>query len=274
MERDKIKIPNRWWIRHSGGGGVSDPPFDNQYAGSIDGIDEYFAAASSTVHQIDDPSTGYTWAFWLKPTNLPGAAQQIVSTRTGGLAAGYTVFLTGSSGKLCLLYDAQYDGNGRLYFEGPVPTENAWQHWVVVMAADLSVANSAIYLNGVSQSLNSLTDTLTDGYVTNGGTFNLGTRSKPSSGGYFPGLFDQVCAFSTAFDQDDVDEIYNSGDSSFDIQTHTQWGTYGVYGYLCGDDPSDDATATTGQLTDIHSDANHLTPINTESGDFQDGDVP
>lgn len=105
----------------------------------------YFDGESSyiTVRPaiLNNDTTEYSFACWIKPTDLTTASRALFSNRVTSNATGFFILLSNSSS-----YSYLIDTGGRWTFMEDLPPENAWTHIAVTYKKN---GLKTLYINGV-----------------------------------------------------------------------------------------------------------------------------
>ena len=97
---------------------------------------------------------------------------------------------------------------------GSVVVTNSWQHVVVTYDGSKDVSGVIIYLNAVSKSLTTNSNTLT-GDISNTAPFRIGVNH--TDGEYMNGFLDEVRIWDKELTSYEVGHLYNSGDGTYSI---------------------------------------------------------
>lgn len=154
---------------------------------------------------------------WIK-TSYAASQTWVQKTATAAGNNGYTLSID-SSGRI----DFEFRGSGtgdRALVRAATPTtsitSNAWHHVAVTHSNSAAASAIKIYINGVSQTLTVLNDTLT-GTTTNG--LPLYLASNISSGTLFRGNIDEFAIHNAALTDAEILEIYNSDQGAINLKT-------------------------------------------------------
>lgn len=217
---------------------------------------DHLEASSATPFDIANGGTSFSISFWVKPTSHLVAP--IVSK--GGSYRAYTnyggmfTFAVGTS-------FSSYSSTG-----GITLSTGSWQHIVCVYNGSAQAANA--YKNGSVGT--TFTSNLSSGTsLTNSNTFQIaasdvGTADPFLGSNYltYNGRIDEVSFWDKALSSSEVTAIYNTGVPG-DLSQHSAFSNL-VSWYRMGEQPTDNLTADTGQVTDVVG-ANNLIPRNTTS---------
>lgn len=185
------------------GGGVS---FDDTSEITIDDSD------NSYFFGLDD---SFTLSAWIKTTNTDTATQFIVSRQNAG--NGYSLAMA-SNGILQFRHGSS-SGNRFVIRTDDTFNDGEWYHVVCVSDGSNNAANQKIYVNGVEQDINIVTNNLNTPYTTIA-DFSIGNRQNDTL--KFLGLIDEVYLFSDQLSSNDVSELYNSSLNSIIYESYVE----------------------------------------------------
>jgi len=169
------------------------------------------AAERITLSPVITTSTDFSFSAWVKPSfnTLTETNTQPILER--GTSSPYNAFriLPASSEptvacRLALAVAPWVESSGAITYEFEEDFNDTWIH--VVGTWDYTNETSKLYLNGVKVAENSDTTSLATLTWTYIGMYNT------ASGNNFNGLIDELGAWSKALTQDEVTDLYNSGD--------------------------------------------------------------
>ena len=174
----------------------------NNYSMNFDSASADYIDAGSSIGVI---GTGVrTFSVWLK-TSVTGT-QVVLGTRNVN-TNGWVIQIELNT---ILFYNVLGGANKGIYTTAANLTDGDWHHLVIVRAG---TGNNKIYVNGVSQTLNTTTfgdENLTDPQS----SLDLLIGAGYNTGGvlyrFFDGLIDEVAIWDTALTSTQVSEIYNA----------------------------------------------------------------
>ena len=174
----------------------------NNYSMNFDSASSDYIDAGSSIGVI---GTGVrTFSVWLK-TSVTGT-QVVLGTRNVN-TNGWVIQIELNT---ILFYNVLGGANKGIYTTAANLTDGDWHHLVIVRAG---TGNNKIYVNGVSQTLNTTTfgdENLTDPQS----SLDLLIGAGYNTGGvlyrFFDGLIDEVAIWDTALTSTQVSEIYNA----------------------------------------------------------------
>ena len=174
----------------------------NNYSMNFDAASSDYIDAGSSIGVI---GTGVrTFSVWLK-TSVTGT-QVVLGTRNVN-TNGWVIQIELNT---ILFYNVLGGANKGIYTTAANLTDGDWHHLVIVRAG---TGNNKIYVNGVSQTLNTTTfgdENLTDPQS----SLDLLIGAGYNTGGvlyrFFDGLIDEVAIWDTALTSTQVSEIYNA----------------------------------------------------------------
>jgi len=152
----------------------------------------------------------FSFAFWAKPTSGSGQMYTVLNNLKiiDSSERGYNVTLPkGGTGVGFNLISAWSSKNLIAAWADNCITPDDWNFVVVTYDGSLSVSGVKIYVNGISQDLETVYDALT-ATTKSGEVLTIGARQY---GNYFyKGAIDNVMVFERELSQTDVTNIYNS----------------------------------------------------------------
>lgn len=235
------------------------PPFINTKSLLLDGVNE--RADVGNVFDYDAYSVGRVFSAWVKPTTLAGnrsimSKQSNVDPWPGWSITAYS----GLTGSVRFEYMSSPSDRVAIRTTNAVLTVGVWAHVLINHDGGDQVE---IWIDGVNQPLTTINNSLSSA-VSTATVMGIGARDAGASE-FFGGNLEETSIFNGTFNASEVAETYNGGTPG-DLYLHSRAGD-GLWWLRNGDDPSDDATGTTGTIIDQFG-ANDATPYNTEAGDF------
>jgi len=199
----------------------------NNYSMNFDFASSDYIDAGSSIGVI---GTGVrTFSVWLK-TSVTGT-QVVLGTRNVN-TNGWVIQIELNT---ILFYNVLGGANKGIYTTAANLTDGDWHHLVIVRAG---TGNNKIYVNGVSQTLNTTTfgdENLTDPQS----SLDLLIGAGYNTGGvlyrFFDGLIDEVAIWDTALTSTQVSEIYNATGTNLTKDLTTVSGSNLVYWNRMGD---------------------------------------
>jgi len=199
----------------------------NNYSMNFDASSSDYINAGSSIGVI---GTGVrTFSVWLK-TSVTGT-QVVLGTRNVN-TNGWVIQIELNT---ILFYNVLGGANKGIYTTAANLTDGDWHHLVIVRAG---TGNNKIYVNGVSQTLNTTTfgdENLTDPQS----SLDLLIGAGYNTGGvlyrFFDGLIDEVAIWDTALTSTQVSEIYNATGTNLTKDLTTVSGSNLVYWNRMGD---------------------------------------
>jgi len=216
--------------------GITVPPSSNVYSLNFDGTNDYLSISGSSDLSI---SGDLTISLWFKADSFTNFEYifRLTSTNT----TGEDRMLGISSSKL----------SGNTYASGFATLGNTtlstgtWYNAAVVYSGGSFV----LYLNGSADS-SSISATM------NTVTYTATTIGQSYNSAYFDGLIDEVSVFDSALDANNINAIYNSGNT---IDLTTNQGNYNSSSNLVGWWRMGDDNLGTGNVADSSSNSNTAT---------------
>ena len=209
----------------------STPPFTDTYSMLVAAASsQYVAMGNNIAFDRTDP---FTLSIWIKPNTLTGAMMS--KLKIGAPYTGYSLGLD-PTGSLRWQFINAFGSNYLQLMSAPNIVTGSWQH-VAVTSNGGTAATTSLYINGVAQSISTVSDTLSASALTTDG-FNI---SNDNNSGFFDGHLDEASTWNTNLTALQVAEIYNSGTPN-DLSTTsmalnlTHWWRLG--------DPPDNSTTT------------------------------
>jgi hypothetical protein len=194
----------------SGNGNTLTTSIEGYVTGKIDkGADFEYSNKSYCYIPSDDAGdlhmTGsQTWQAWFKPESLSSTTGRIFSF---GRNPNYVELWAGSGGDPIVniqgLSDTWYAGSSGLL------TNGNWSH--IIFTYDASAGTAKLWHNGTKvDSSTGLTGSVRD---VSSYAFTIGRQSGlDSTDGAIDGILDEVAVWSRALSDEEVGELYNSGD--------------------------------------------------------------
>jgi len=174
----------------------------------LNGSDEYVTMGDVLGF---DGSTSFSISAWIRSST---ASTQMIVTKQGDTTAfpGYIFYLT-SSGEIELQFIADFGASDFLDVKTTAGgfADGNWHHvCVTYQGGSLAVSGVQLYVDGVAQSKNVLTDTLTTAVFSTTRPFCIGTRlSTGTSALPFNGHIDDVAVYDKELSANEVWWIWN-----------------------------------------------------------------
>jgi hypothetical protein len=235
----------------------SSSPYVAEKCMELNGIDEYinFGQPAALLLGVADA----TLSAWHKGST-PGKQGSFYSNRNNssiGLWFG-THHVGGTAGKAA----AQVSSNGALFadvFSDIAITDGAWHNVIVCLDRD---GLMSMYVDDVLQA--DTTDISAIGSLNSGHDIHVGKEGFWDN--YMAARITNLAQWDRLLTADERTAVYNGGAPNKLSALSSSGNLSGWWKY--GDDPNDDATATTGQITDQVS-TNNGTPLGTDGDEFK-----
>jgi hypothetical protein len=241
-------------------------PRFSQLSCLFNGTDEYVTMGNVLDFDTSDP---FSVSFWIKTTETNGA--NVISKREGASAfKGWTIWLQSSSDSTegaIAFYLVNDSSTSFTQIETSVAVhDGSWHHVAVTWDGNIvgGASGIAVYVDNVSVSFSTISDTLGSNSISNTASLNLATRTDGAAP-YFPGSLDEVAIYDVELPEVRVSEVYNEGLPVDLLSLGTSGNLVGWWRMGEGD--------TFPTLTDNSSNSNDGTMTNMESSDIQ-ADVP
>ena len=185
---------------------ISQPSLVNNYSLTFDGTDDYVDCGDGASLDMsgDQP---LTISAWVRPQNVSGS--KVIVGFGSDMASGYAryrvaLFLSGASPVL-----AWWAGIGDITTSATI-SAGEWTHLAVTYAGgNITTANSAIYINGVSQSLD--TSGAESALIMDDmDWFRIGVDHGIAQD--YRGEIDDIAVWNTDLAQSSINEVYNNRD--------------------------------------------------------------
>jgi head-tail adaptor len=239
-----------------------------QYSLDFDGVNDYVGVPTTLIDAAFHDSGGatdraFTIAAWVKMTD----------------ATRFRILSTGASGDYGILYtmtagDAQYfslnstDGfqSNDIIATGTsthTAKQGAWAHFAVTYDGGGAKEGITLYANG-SEDASTLSShgSYTDLNRPAGESARIGSAVQLSS--YATGRIADLAVIGKECSAAEISELYTTVVSATDFSASASNKAW----YTFGDDDDDDATGTTGQITDVVAGTYNATPFNTTADDI------
>ncbi len=182
----------------AGGGGVV---YKNYYSVDFDGTNDY-VNIGDVLDQ--DGTSAFSMSFWV---NLDTLAGHIVGKMlNSGTYAGYAAYINGNKLRFAIINS--WSGNALAVDTVDDFATGSWKHVVITYDGGQDVSDVKIYINGSSQTLTTIHNTLSSSSSTTA-PFTIGARNGNAL--YLNGKTDEVAFFDSELSASDVTAIYNSG---------------------------------------------------------------
>lgn len=192
----------------------SNVTFGSSYGKHLNGA--LFNGSNSQINVSTLPhwerTQAYSVSSWVKRGGV-GTYQGIIQTTQGGNGYGsIDIFFRNTNYIQVQLMNTFPTNNIILYFNPQITNTTNWYHILVTYDGSSTAAGIKCYVNGTSQTVNTLEyDNLTSTTVGTG-TPQIGRRGSVHS---FNGNIDEIGLWSRVLPQTDVTKLYNSGDGKF-----------------------------------------------------------
>ena len=227
----------------------------------LDGTAEYLNAGNQSAFNFNSGSS-FTIMTWVK---IQAYQNSVVISKRDGANEGWMYYLTGSNNTNDLQRFLMEDDAGSLIFSANTNSDqvvslNTWYHMAVTYGGG-GATDLLFYLDGtVGTTVVSNNDSL--GTITNTSDIAIGSRIDTF---HMDGSFYDVTVLDVELNGTEISEAYNSG-TPIDMNDHSR--AADIIGYWrMGNDPLDDATATTGVIKDRIGGFD-ATPVGTVAGDI------
>ena len=182
----------------------STPPgddYENYYSNDFDGTNDY-VNIGDVLDQ--DGTSAFSMSFWVNLDTLAGhmAGKMLDS----GTYAGYAAYINGNKLRFAIINS--WSGNALAVDTVDDFATGSWKHVVVTYDGGQDVSDVKIYINGSSQTLTTIHNTLSSSSTTTA-PFTIGARNGGAL--YLNGKTDEVAFFDSELSASDVTAIYNSG---------------------------------------------------------------
>jgi hypothetical protein len=150
-----------------------------------------------------------SFSFWMKKTS--GGGTVLSKFGAGSAYKGYRIY-TGAYIRFTMSFNALGASNIMEVGTTVDPRDGQWHHVVVTKAAGVGLASEVtIYVDGISQSLVILSNTLTSN-ITNTTPFNIGREDRDGApAAYMSGSLDEIGIYDKQLLLPEVQEIYSNG---------------------------------------------------------------
>ena len=166
---------------------------------SFDGVNDYV----NFGNVLDfDGSTSFSFSFWVNPTTVGN--KNLIQKWTV-LNEGYIIFLFGSKLRFGLSNNIS---TNVLRVETTTSITTSMTHITITYDGSKDVSGAKIYINGISDTLTTLANTLT-GSTSISDSFELGRNV--SSIGWYNGIMDEIGVWNKELTPSEVTQLYNSG---------------------------------------------------------------
>jgi len=203
---------NKWSDRNTD---LPTLAFLNEFSLQLSGAtNSYLTVADSADIEFDNNEAFSIQIYW-KTTN--GAAILFQKTSTAAGNNGYTMTLD-SSGRLEFSFRGTGTGD-RIRVRTDSFTDGAngsWHHVIVTKSTATAASSVTIYVDGSSETLNVLNDTLT-GVTTNADVLGIGASITGTS--RFTGNIDEFAIWNAELTSAEVTEVYNTNSGAIDLET-------------------------------------------------------
>jgi len=174
----------------------------------FDGTNDY-VTMGDVLNQ--DGTSAFSMSFWLNLDTLPASggangAHIVGKMLNSGTYAGYSAYIY--SNKLRFALINSWSGNALAVDTVDDFATGSWKHVVVTYDGGQDVSDVKIYINGSSQTLTTIHNTLSSSSTT---TAPLTIGSRNGTALYLDGKIAQVGIFNIELSASDVTSIYNSG---------------------------------------------------------------
>ena len=166
---------------------------------NFDGVNDYYDAGNVLDF---DGSTSFSFSFWVNPTTVGN--KNLIQKWTG-LNEGYIIFLFGSKLRFGLSNNIS---TNVLRVETTTSITTSMTHITITYDGSKDVSGVKIYINGISDTLTTLNNTLTGSAST---TANLEFGRIASAVGWYDGILDEVGVWDKELTASEVTDLYNSG---------------------------------------------------------------
>lgn len=237
-----------------------------------DSTNEY-AVAGDNINL--DGSTSFSMGYWIKSAFTSGTYIALSKIKGSSPYNGWESNFRSTGKPEFYLFNTLTSNALDVVYTGTIAI-NTWVHIAWTYDGSKSTSGFTLYVNGVAKTvsnggLSSVTNNLTGSSDSTGLNFYINARQGTNYATTDLLLKEIAIWTSTELTASDVSEYYNSGNpvNSMGMTNPPD------HRYTCGDTTGDDATGTTGRITDDGSAVTkvHFTPFNTESADFV-SDVP
>lgn len=175
--------------------------FENNFSVQLDGVNEAINFGDIANFERNQ---SFSFSFWIK-TSL-STAMIIMSRLDGSLTPlGWQVHMQ-SSGEIGFLI-GNTDANRLFVTSTLTVNNNAWHHAVVTYDGSSNASNVKMYIDGVSDTTQIITNALT-ATILNSHSFYIGRRQD---GLYLTGKLDELGLYNDELSSAEAIEIYNSG---------------------------------------------------------------
>lgn len=235
----------------------------------------YIEGPAFTAIYASDP-TVVTWSAWVKSNEATANLDMIL----GGSSDydlwddGFGLHATSATNWVAWFGDSTGGGGGATVEGADSLLDGSWHHicatWDTVTNQTPIVWVDSVAITPVTSNSRSIAVDRGTGKFDLG---RLGTVDSPASA-FTHMNFDEVAIYDRIFAQKDVDAIYGGGDPQ-DLNKAGPTPDLTLW-WVCGEDGSDDATAGSGQITDVGGNGNdhHGTPQASSGDPSFEADVP
>lgn len=242
---------------------------------TFDGSNEYLQADTASHLDWSGSTQSLTLMAWIRTTDTTGGNQALVGRwvgenrclwwdvpRNGGSSVGFRIYISD-------------DGSGakKNYTANVAINDGNWHLIAITFQGNGTGVDGTLktYIDNAEVTPTKDTDSTCDRIHYNSADPLLIGSLTTSAYRYNGDLYGFTACVGKAFSLSEIQEAYNSG-TAIHMSEHSCWSDIQANGcYLTFSELADDATGSTGTITDASGNGVSFTPLNTESGDIQTG---
>ena len=199
-------MPMQISISNAIGGAAARESFTNNYSVELDGIDAYVDCGTNSSLNFERTDT-FSYSFWVK-RNTTGTTHTLLSKMnpTGNRRGMFFIINTSNVIAVMLRTDTSSTAQRLSIKSTTTITDTDWHHIVFTYDGSSTIGGCKIYIDGVSDTLNS--DGTLSATIENTAPFLIGALSTapllPADA-----FMDEVAVFGSELSASDVSSIYN-----------------------------------------------------------------
>lgn len=186
-------------------------PYIPQYSILLDGVDEYATITDLPPNFDTAPENAFTVCCWVKFIG-PSGAHPIISSLTNLDTKGWELNFDGVGKKPYFIARNASSTNTLLINGNTGVNYNEWNHIIFTKSAGKAASNCTMYLNGVLQTINVVTDNWTSS-IASSSELRIGSRKNEGTYSY-DGQIKDLIVYDKEFNQTEATELYNLGKST------------------------------------------------------------
>ena len=171
---------------------------------TFDGTNEYVSMGDVLDQNYNDD---FSISIWFNTDSLSSTQFLLTKQEGSGNFRGYNIRIE-TSGKIQFALLNTTSNLARVETTTTIST-STWYHLVITKSTSSSVSGLKIYINGVSDTLTTINDTLGSNTTTHAVDFQISARNGTTLP--FDGLIDKVIVYDAELTSGNVTDIYNYG---------------------------------------------------------------